>query len=202
MNYKGVKMENYSEEWETPEYIVDIVRKTLSDPSGSYIGEIDLDACCSWNGVNCKGDYGWTKNNGLIDMTLGIKKVENKNEDGLTGEWFGNVWCNPPYGSKNIEKWFKKAIKEIKENKKVETVVMLLPNNIDAAVWHGHEGLFNLSKIIVFIKGRVSFISGEKREYKKQNTRGSILLYFGNTYYVNSNPLILLGHVIDKRYIH
>lgn len=33
-------------------------------------------------------------------------------EDGLTQDWEGVVWCNPPYGKGVTPKWIEKAYKE------------------------------------------------------------------------------------------
>jgi hypothetical protein len=62
-----------TESWITPKYIVDA------------LGEFDLDPCECIPQPWKHAKHGYT-----------IK------DDGLSREWFGRVWCNPPYGKKTI----------------------------------------------------------------------------------------------------
>lgn len=78
------------------------------------------------------------------------KKFYTKEEDGLSKEWNGSVWCNPPYG-KDIGKWVKKAY-ESKNN--CSCIVMLLPSRTDTK-WF-HEYILNKAEIR-FLKGRLKF---------------------------------------------
>ena len=67
--------------------------------------------------------------------------------DGLSQEWEGVCWCNPPYG-RQIAKWVKKAALS------KATVVMLLPARTDTN-WF-HEWCLPYGKV-EFIKGRIKF---------------------------------------------
>lgn len=68
-------------------------------------------------------------------------------QDGLSQQWTGVCWCNPPYGRK-IGKWVKKAAESD------ATVVMLLPARTDTKWFHDYI-LQNAE--IRFIKGRLKF---------------------------------------------
>lgn len=68
-------------------------------------------------------------------------------QDGLSQEWTGVCWCNPPYG-RQIGKWVKKAAESD------ATVVMLLPARTDTKWFHDYI-LPNAE--IRFIKGRLKF---------------------------------------------
>lgn len=68
-------------------------------------------------------------------------------DDGLSQEWNGVVWCNPPYG-RTIGEWVRKAY----ESK--ATVVMLLPARTDTR-WF-HEYIYGKAEIR-FVKGRLKF---------------------------------------------
>lgn len=68
-------------------------------------------------------------------------------QDGLSQEWTGVCWCNPPYG-RQIGKWVKKAAESN------ATVVMLLPARTDTKWFHDYI-LPNAE--IRFIKGRLKF---------------------------------------------
>ncbi len=70
--------------------------------------------------------------------------------DGLSHEWDGVCWMNPPYGRK-IGKWVKKAYEE---SLRGVTVVCLLPARTDTAWWHDY--CMKASEIR-FLRGRVYF---------------------------------------------
>ena len=67
--------------------------------------------------------------------------------DGLSQEWAGTVWCNPPYG-RQIGKWVKKA------HDSDCTVVMLLPARTDTAWFHDY--IYGKAEIR-FVRGRLKF---------------------------------------------
>lgn len=75
------------------------------------------------------------------------KNFYSPEENGLSQNWGGICWCNPPYGRK-IGEWVKKA----SESK--ATVVMLLPARTDTK-WF-HEYIYGKAEIR-FIKGRLKF---------------------------------------------
>lgn len=57
------------------------------------LGPFDLDPCCPPNMPWRTATTMWTRD-----------------DDGLTRNWFGRVWCNPPYGPpKIIEPWMRRA---------------------------------------------------------------------------------------------
>ena len=68
------------DEWLTPPGII------------KSLGEFDLDPCSP---EEYKRPWSTAKNH----MTL--------SDDGLSKEWFGRVWCNPPYGRETF-KWLNK----------------------------------------------------------------------------------------------
>jgi len=70
--------------------------------------------------------------------------------DGLSIEWGGANFCNPPYG-RVIGKWTSKARQEAEQGK---TVVLLVPSRTDTKWWH--EDCMKADEIR-FIKGRLKF---------------------------------------------
>ena len=70
--------------------------------------------------------------------------------DGLSQEWNGVCWMNPPYG-REISAWVKKAYLSAKKNG--ATVVCLLPARVDTKWWHDYCS----GGEIHFIKGRLKF---------------------------------------------
>jgi len=74
----------------------------------------------------------------------------NYKVDGLTSDWGGCNFVNPPYGNE-IPKWIKKGYEEWKTGK---TVVFLIPSRTDTRWWH--EYCMKATEIR-FIKGRLKF---------------------------------------------
>ena len=70
-------------------------------------------------------------------------------QDGLSKEWNGVCWMNPPYG-RNIKYWVKKAYESSLNG---STVVCLLPARTDTAWWHD----YCIKGQIEFIRGRLKF---------------------------------------------
>lgn len=57
----------------------------------------------------------------------------DRDADGLSRDWYGVVWCNPPYS--DIRAWVEKAWQEWRRSSDVETIVMLLPANRTEQAW-------------------------------------------------------------------
>ena len=73
----------------------------------------------------------------------------NPEIDGLSIEWGGRNFVNPPYS--NISKWCEKAYTESLKGK---IVVMLIPSRTDTKYWHN---FIMKAQEIRFIKGRLKF---------------------------------------------
>ena len=71
-------------------------------------------------------------------------------QDGLSREWRGVCWCNPPYG-REIGRWVEKAANSLAK------VVMLLPARTDTKWFHDYCLPFGK---IEFIRGRLKFGGG------------------------------------------
>lgn len=54
-------------------------------------------------------------------------------DDGLSKEWTGTVWMNPPYGCDNLERWLRKAMDSASRG---ATVVALVPTRTNPPWWH------------------------------------------------------------------
>lgn len=76
-------------------------------------------------------------------------KYYTEEMDGLSQEWRGVCWMNPPYG-RTISKWMKKAYESSLEG---ATVVCLVPARTDTNWWHDYA----MKGDIEFIKGRLKF---------------------------------------------
>lgn len=121
---KDLMFSSKTDMWETPQDLFDKLNKEF---------HFTLDVCATPENAKCYNFY-------------------TPEEDGLANAWFGNVWCNPPYG-KQISNWVKRALYESILG---TTVVMLLPSRTDTK-WF-HEYIYNRKNVEVrFLKGRLKF---------------------------------------------
>jgi len=116
--------------WATPQDFFDKLNKKY---------KFSLDVCAVADNAKCKNYF---------DPEI----------DGLTQEWSGVCWMNPPYG-RVISRWIEKAYTEsvVKSNC---TVVALLPARTDTKWFHDFiylKGNVELS----FIRGRLKFGDGK-----------------------------------------
>jgi phage N-6-adenine-methyltransferase len=110
-------------EWSTPQDLFDTLNAEF---------HFTLDVCATKENAKCE-------------------KYFSLDDDGLSQEWTGTCWMNPPYG-KDIKRWIKKAY----ESK--TTVVCLIPSRTDTGWWHDYV----MEGEVRFIRGRLKF-SGTKR---------------------------------------
>jgi len=89
-----------------------------------------LDACATPENAKCQRHF-------------------TKSDDGLSQQWDGVVWMNPPYG-REIGKWMRKAYESAESGAKV---VCLVPARTDTAWWHDYA----TKGQIEFIRGRLKF---------------------------------------------
>ena len=108
-------------EWETPQLFFDAL-------NAEY--HFDVDVCATANNAKCERYY-------------------TKEKDGLSQQWKGVCWMNPPYG-REIGKWMRKAYESSLYG---ATVVCLVPARTDTAWWHDYA----MKGEIEFVRGRLKF---------------------------------------------
>ena len=108
-------------EWETPQLFFDAL-------NAEY--HFDVDVCATANNAKCERYY-------------------TKEQDGLSQQWKGICWMNPPYG-REIGKWMRKAYESSLHG---ATVVCLVPARTDTAWWHDYA----MKGEIEFLRGRLKF---------------------------------------------
>lgn len=97
----------------------------------------------------------------------------SKDDNGLIKDWYGKVWCNPPYN--NIGPWVSKAIREIKKFH-VGQVCMLLPEGCSTK-WF--QLVYENADTIEFVHGRLNFGGPHAlNDGKAASPNGSILVVF------------------------
>jgi phage N-6-adenine-methyltransferase len=117
-------MSSDSPEWYTPPHIIAAVVVAL--------GAIDLDPCA---------DPGCT-------VPAGTHFTEE--DDGLSRDWSGHVYMNPPYGPA-IPVWVAKLVAEV-EAKRVTAAVALIPARTETDWWASFD-----ARTVCFIHGRLAF---------------------------------------------
>lgn len=84
---------------------------------------------------------------------LGLKVYYTKKDDGLKCQWYGNVWCNPPYG-KEIGRWVVACWHWAKATR--YSAVMLIPARTDTSWFHDY--IWNMPGVdVTFLRGRLKF---------------------------------------------
>ena len=140
-------------EWATPSEFIESSRLVM--------GSIDLDPASN--------DY--------AQETVKATKYYSGEDDGLTKKWGGNIFLNPPYAVREIDKFINKLYED-RDN--INQFVLLTNNNTDTnwfstAVW--------LSDLVCFTKGRINLhkqdeisypTNGQTFFYKGENTKGFI----------------------------
>jgi ParB family chromosome partitioning protein len=139
------------EEWYTPKPILNLARELFG-------GQIDLDPASS----------------DLAQETVQAVAFFDRDDDGLSKEWWGQVFANPPYTLGIIDKFMDKAAEEYTSGRVTELIMLV--NNCTDTKWF-HKGVKHCSAIC-FTLGRTKFISPVGKDDNR--AQGQALLYFGN----------------------
>jgi hypothetical protein len=115
--------------------------------------EFDLDPCAPPGGVP------W----------IPAKSFYSPPQDGLAEPWFGTVWCNPPYGDQTT-KWLKKMAQH-------GDGVALVFARTDTAWFHD---IIVHSDAFLLLRGRISFVPGNRPSTKQTSGAGSLLVAWGD----------------------
>ena len=114
-------------------------------------------------------EFGFTLDPCAEPWSAKCEKYYTKEDDGLSRCWQGEtVFCNPPYGQYQTEKWVRKAVSEWLKGE--TTIVLLIPAKTGAVYFH--DCVFDLQKVTDkietrWLKSRIRFIDPETREVAK-----------------------------------
>ena len=134
-------------EWYTPEEYITLAREVM--------GSIDLDPASS------------DKANEVVQAL----RYYTAKDNGLSQEWYGNIWLNPPYSAELITKFADKFIAEIEHISQA----IILVNNATETEWFNK--LANKASAVCFPKGRVKFYAPNGEIGAP--LQGQSLLYYG-----------------------
>lgn len=140
------KKDNY--EWFTPPKWIELARKTM--------GSIDLDPA----------------SNEEANKIVKAESFYTKDQDGLSQNWFGNVWLNPPFSAGLISKF---ADKVIDQYPNYEQAIIITDNCTETNWW---QSLAKNACCILFVKTRIRFLNpnGSPGPYPY---RGQTIFYLG-----------------------
>jgi len=127
MNTSFERSETGKMEWLTPPEII------------KALGEFDLDPCAP-----------------VIRPWDTAKQHYTIEDDGLSKDWNGRIWCNPPYG--------KDAIRWVKKLSEHGNGICLLFARTETRLFFDY--IWNKAHAILFLKGRLSF-------YNVDGTKGN-----------------------------
>lgn len=151
-------VDNKTVEWYTPPWIFE------------ELGiEFDLDPCTIEGGVS------W----------IPAKKTYSKKDDGLSKEWVGNVFMNPPYG-KHTPNWLEKMHNH-------RNGIALVFSRTDCRWFHDYVAK---ADAILFLKGRVKFIDGQGRTGNSGAGCGSMLVAWGKQNVFSLIKMEQRGHLV------
>jgi hypothetical protein len=110
----------------------------------------------------------------VAQRTVKAKAYFSAARNGLTKEWCGKVFLNPPFSQSLIAPFVAKLLAEIAAGNVTEAI--MLTNNYTDTVWF--QSAVAVADAICFTKGRVRYEDPEGNPC--QPTQGQAFFYFGN----------------------
>lgn len=153
-------------EWHTPSVYLEAAREVM--------GGIDVDPASS----------------ALANGNVKAATFYSKEIDGLTREWPGRVWLNPPYGSKG-PLFVAELLRQYKEGIVVEAV-LLVNNNATETNWFAPLWDY----LLCFHKGRINFSS--PLGHGAGSTHGSVFVYLGQNQESFNRVFCRFGPVVKR----
>lgn len=157
MNTSFERSSRATDEWYTPKEII------------SSLGDFDLDPCAPINPL-------WQT----------AKIMYNKNDDGLSKEWIGRVFMNPPYSRPLIEQFVRKMAEH-------GNGIALLFNRCDNMMFH--DIIFPTATAMKFLRKRIRFYRPDGSQGASPGC-GSVLIAWGE-----DNATAIRNCKLDGKYI-
>lgn len=136
-------------EWYTPPEYIEAARAVM--------GDIDLDPASSE----------------IANRTVQAKTYYTAQDDGLSYEWRGRIWMNPPYSSEWIGKFTEKLTHHFSSGDVAEAMVFV--NNATETGWF--QGMLDCASAVCFPRQRVKFLDPDGNPGAP--LQGQAVLYFG-----------------------
>lgn len=153
----SLEISKLRDEWYTP---IEIIRS---------LGDFDLDPCAPVNPL-------WKT----------ARIMYNKNDDGLSKEWQGRVWLNPPYSRPLIEHFVRRMAEH-------GNGIALLLNRCDNVMFH--DIIFPTATAMKFLRKRIKFYRADGTQGNSPGC-GSVLIAWGE-----ENADIIRNCTLKGKYI-
>jgi phage N-6-adenine-methyltransferase len=154
-------------EWYTPAEYIEAARIVM--------GGIDLDPATS----------------DAANRVVKAAQIFTESDDGLTEQWDGRVWMNPPYAQPLISTFCEKLAESVRVG--TVTQACALVNNATETQWF--RALVDVSAVICFPTGRVRFWSPSKESATP--LQGQAVLYAGANVSVFTEHFSAFGWIAD-----
>jgi len=154
-------------EWYTPECYIESARLVM--------GSIDLDPASSI----------------IANERVKANKFYTQDEDGLSFDWYGNVWMNPPYSQPLIFQFISKIV----ESKDINQAIILVNNGTETQ-WG--QLLINNSSAVCFHQSRIRFFD-KYGNLGQAPLQGQMICYIGSNENDFINEFKKYGTVLTKR---
>jgi len=136
-------------EWYTPPQFIESARNVM--------GQIDLDPASSE----------------IANKTVQASVIFTKDDDGLSKQWNGNVWMNPPYAQPLMSQ-FAEAVSIKYEKGEINQAIVLVNNATETQWW---QRMASCSSAVCFPKTRIRFLDPDGNPGAP--LQGQSILYFG-----------------------
>jgi phage N-6-adenine-methyltransferase len=135
-------------EWYTPSKYIEAARTAM--------GSIDLDP------ASCE----------LAQETVQSGQYFTIDDNGLTKEWRGNVWLNPPYSKESVGLF---ATKLVEETANLSQAIVLVNNATDT---HWFHQIAKVATAMCFVRGRIKF-NDKTGTPANSPVQGQVFIYIG-----------------------
>lgn len=146
------------ETWLTPRHII------------QALGPFDLDPCAA------PSPRPWATADRHIELP----------DNGLSAEWIGRVWLNPPYGAE-ARRWMDKLAEH-------GDGVALIFARVDTAMFH--DQVWSRADGVLFLRGRITFCDARGKPAKTNGGAPSCLVAYGA-----KNAALLASGAIDGHWV-
>jgi len=160
-----------SQEWETPQKLFDRLDEVF---------HFEMDVACTEENCKCP--------DGLFSPDV----------SGLGENWYGRVFCNPPYGrichpTSSLSDWIHMAYYHVHRRKGADLALLLIPSSTEMKAWRNY--IWKYAKYLIPLYGRIKFeIDGKS---VGSSPKGSAIVVFSQEEIPEIYSLSDLGFVID-----
>lgn len=155
-------------EWYTPSEYIEAARRAM--------GSIDLDPATSE----------------IANQIVCAEQIFTASDNGLSREWGGNVWLNPPYSQPEISQFADKVTSEFWRIGQI----CVLVNNATETAWF--QTLLSVATSICLVRGRVKFLDTSLKP-NGAPLQGQVVLYAGDNAAAFAREFEPYGVILDVR---